>query len=243
MAPSLVTLICSVELEAGPVRRSLEATEPLTIGRKSAARGSLHGREVLLLPAGMGKTNAAQGLTALLETMPVAGVISFGVGGAYPGSGLGPGDLALATREVYGDEGVLAPGAWLSTREIGIPLLELSGDPVYNLLELDPVRVAWAEQALAAAGIRTRSGPFVTVSNCSGTLVRGAELASRFDAVCENMEGAACAHVCALYDVPCLEVRGISNAVEDRDLSRWRLRDAAEAAARAVDVLVTNWMD
>jgi futalosine hydrolase len=81
-------------------------------------------------------------------------------------------------------------------------------------------------------------GPFVTVSNCSGTAARGLELAARFGGLVEGMEGAALAHVATLYGVPWLELRAISNAVEDRDLSRWRLRDAAEAAQRAVRVVV-----
>jgi futalosine hydrolase len=47
------------------------------------------------------------------------------------------------------------------------------------------------------------------------------------------MEGAAAAHVCALYDLPFLELRGISNLVEDRDREKWRLAEAAEAAQAA----------
>jgi futalosine hydrolase len=55
------------------------------------------------------------------------------------------------------------------------------------------------------------------------------------------MEGAALAHVCALYGVPFLELRAVSNTVEDRDLSTWRIREAAEAAQRAVRALVASW--
>jgi futalosine hydrolase len=58
----------------------------------------------------------------------------------------------------------------------------------------------------------------------------GDALYERFGALCESMEGAAAAHVCALHDVPFLEVRGISNLVEDRNRSRWRIIEAADAA-------------
>jgi futalosine hydrolase len=170
-------------------------------------------------------------------------VIGFGVGGAYPGSGLRTGSVALATREVYGDEGVLAPGGWLSAREIGIPLAERPGERLYNAFELDAARVGAAARALEAAGLAPGCGPFVTVSNCSGTLARGEELAARFGALCESMEGAAYAHVSTLYDAPFLEVRGISNQVEDRDLSRWRLHEAAAAACAAARALVGAWDD
>ena len=237
----MLALLCTVDLEAQPLASALEGAHERLVGRKRALGGTLAGVPVVLLPAGMGKTNAAHGLTALLEGGEVEGVIGFGVGGAYPGSGLGVGGLALATSEIYGDEGVAAPNGWLSTRDIGIPLLERAGERVFNLFELDPGLVSRAGTALAAAGLAATAGPFVTVSACSGTAARGVELARRFDAVCESMEGAAYAHVAALYGVPFLEVRGISNLVEDRDLSGWRLRNAAVGAARAAEALVRAW--
>lgn len=237
----VLALICSVPLEAEPVRRAMRESRALEIGRKMGTAGRLAGAPVLLLAGGMGKANAAQALTAMLEGHEVRGVIGFGVGGAYPGSGLEVGALALAEREIYGDEGVAAPDGWISTEGIGIPLVEREGLRAYNELRADPPRVGAARRALEAEGLAVAVGPFVTVSCCSGTARRGAELAERFGgAVCETMEGAAYAHVAALYGVPFLEVRGISNLVEDRDLSRWRLAEAAETAARGVEALVKH---
>lgn len=86
-----------------------------------------------------------------------------------------------------------------------------------------------------------RCGLFATVSACSGTAVRGREMAKRTGALIESMEGAACAQVSRIYRVPFIEVRAISNLVEDRDLSRWRLQEAAEIAARAVGQIVACW--
>jgi futalosine hydrolase len=234
-------LIATVSLETEPVRRRLDDMRPLIIGRKAAWSGKLGGAPVILLAGGMGKTNAAQALTALLETRSVRGVIGFGVGGAYGGSGLDVGGIALATSEIYGDEGVEAPEGWLSTQAIGIPLLETPGGVRFNELVLDGERVDEAGRALAAAGLRFSSGPFVTVSACSGTRARGDVLRARFGALCESMEGAAGAHVAALYGVPFLEVRGISNLVEDRDLGRWKLHAAAEVAAEAVERITARW--
>lgn len=234
-------LIASVALETEPVRQRLHDMRPLTVGRKPAWTGMLAGTPVILLMGGMGKTNAAQALAALLETRPVRGVVGFGVGGAYPGSDLDVGGLALATAEIYGDDGVEAPEGWLSTEAIGIPLLETARGAGFNEVVLDEDRVRAAGRALASAGLEVTSGPFVTVSACSGTRARGDALRARFGAICESMEGAACAHVSALYEVPFVEVRGISNLVEDRDLSRWKLRDAAHAAAGAVERIVAAW--
>ena len=40
------------------------------------------------------------------------------------------------------------------------------------------------------------------------------------------------AHVSLLYDTPFLEVRGISNMVEDRDISKWDIPLSVEMAQR-----------
>lgn len=236
-----LALVCAVAFEAAVLRAALGNAVETEVGRRPATRGVLDGAPVVLLPAGMGKVNVAQAVTALLEREAVAGVIGFGIGGAYPGAGLAVGDVALASAAAYGDEGVDAPGGWISTEGIGIPLLQRGETRFFNEFPLDAARVERARAALADAGIAVRVGPFVTVSACSGTTARGEELARRFGALCEGMEGAALAHVCALYDVPCLELRAVSNAVEDRDLSRWRVRDAALAAQQAVRVVAAAW--
>src|SRR5690606_19729870 len=201
--PGDLVLIASVPLEVEPVLQRLHDMRRTTIGRKPAAEGTLAGRHVLLIEGGMGKVNAAQALTAALERGPTAGVVGFGVGGAYPGSGIEVGGVALASAEVYGDEGVEAPGSWLSSADIGIPLLHGENGPVYNEIPLSPERLEVASGALTDSGLAHAVGPFVTVSACSGTARRGEELRRRHAALVESMEGAAYAHVAALYAVPC----------------------------------------
>lgn len=236
-----LALVCAVALECERLREAFVLAEVIEVGRKRAWRGMLDGRAVILLPAGMGKVNAAQAATALLESRRVRGILNFGVAGAYPGSGLEVGDVALASACIYGDEGVEAPTGWMSTEGIGIPLLERRGVRTFNEFALDGARVQRARESLEAEGIRAAVGPFVTLSACSGTAARGEELTQRFGALCEGMEGAALAHVAALYDVPFVELRAVSNHVEDRDLSRWRLRDAAEAAQHAARIVAAGW--
>lgn len=216
----------------------MDSAEELRIGGRAVVRGALREREILLVTGGMGKTNAAQALTAILERHETPAVVGFGVGGAYPSSGLEVGDVALAASEIYADEGVDTPDGWIPTNSIGIPLARVATGELYNEFPVDAAQLAAAADALRAAGIHASTGPFATVSTCSGTAVRGAEIAARHAVVCETMEGAAYAHVAALYGLPFLEVRGISNLVEDRDLSTWRLAEAAEAAARALEIIV-----
>ena len=194
--------------------------------------GRIGQRSVVLAVTGIGKVNTAACCTYLLENYTPRLLVSTGCAGAFAGSGLAVGELALASSEVFGDEGVLTPAGWESLDHIGLPLVERGGRAFFNELPLSLTATARAMQLAAALSLPVRRGRFLTVSTCSGTAARGEELESRFHAICENMEGAAAAQVALLYGVECLEVRGVSNLVEDRDLSRWDIPLAVEQAQR-----------
>jgi len=228
-----IGIVAAVAAELAPLVRRLRDADEVRIGRRPAMEGAIDDQRVVLMACGMGKTNAAQALTALIERGGIRSVLNTGIAGAYPDGGLGVGEVAVAASESYGDEGVVAPSGWGGTDVIGIPLVVSDAGTWYNDLPMDARLVAAAADALEANGRQVRVGPFVTVSACSGTARGGAALAGRFAAICETMEGAAFAHVALHYAVPFLEVRGISNLVEDRDLSRWQLDRAIEAACEA----------
>jgi len=196
--------------------------------------GTVGGTSVILAVTGIGKVNAAAVAMALIDRFAPSLIVNTGCAGAYPGSGLAVGDLALATSEVLGDEGVQTPDGWETLEAIGIPSLVVDGTRYFNEFPLSRLAASRAEALAVSRGFHLRSGRFVTVSTCSGTAVRGAELRKRFGGLCENMEGAAVAQVALACGVDCLEVRGISNLVEDRDLSRWDIPAAVTNAQRFI---------
>lgn len=196
--------------------------------------GKVDNAWVVVAVTGIGKVNAASSITALIARYEPGLLINTGCAGAYGGSGLAVGDLALASAEIFGDEGVLTPAGWEPLDIIGIPVLECKGKRYFNEFPLSMLASEKAVRLGAALGLPIRRGRFVTVSTCSGTAARGEELASRFGAICENMEGAAAAQVALMYGADCLEVRGISNLVEDRALSRWDVRLAVENVQRFI---------
>jgi len=202
------------------------------VGHLQVSRGSLGGREIILSTTGIGKVNAASAATLLLERFTPELMINTGCGGAFPGCGLGVGDLAVADSDCFADEGVQAPGGWRGLDLIGIPVYEGRGERIFNWLPLGAGVAEGALQCARAHGFQAQLGPFLTVSTCSGTAARAKELLRRFPGICENMEGAAVAQVALIYGVPLLEVRGISNMVEDRDLARWDLARAVSEAQR-----------
>lgn len=213
--------------------RSIAAGRPLY-------KGPMHGKEVVYLISGMGKANAAHAATVLLERFLPDITILFGVGGAYPSAGLKIGDIAVAEKEIYGDEGVILKDGFHATEFIGIPLLKRGKRKYFNEFPLDAKLFLKAVKSFklvtryASRVTEVKSGAFVTVSTCTGTRKRAVELENRFGAICENMEGASVAHICALYGAPMIEIRGISNIVEDRDKEKWDIRLAADNCQRAV---------
>lgn len=241
----MIALIAAVPKETELLRRWLSPCEVRSCGRRDLFRGTMFGHAVALLHSGVGKANAAAAATSLLESSRFSLVLALGCGGAYPASGLAVGDLALASEEIYGDEGVLAPDGFLDMQALGFPLVQRNGLRLYNRFPLDSKLLDKVRPVLetfaAGAGRQLRCGPFVTISAGSGTDAAAQELATRTAGICENMEGAAVAQVCALHAIPFLSIRGISNPTGDRDLSRWDLTRGAEIAQQAVRALFTGW--
>jgi futalosine hydrolase len=190
---------------------------------------------------GIGAVNTAHALTGYFATHPKPSiVIQTGIAGAYVPAGIPVGSVLLADTEIYGDLGVLTVDGWQPMEAVGIPLIAArDGQPArFNYFPLDGTLVARASGI--GGSLIARTGPFLTLSIITGVQALGDELHERFGALCESMEGAAAAHLCALHDIPFLEVRGISNLVEDRDRSKWRIKEAADAAQAVALKLAEN---
>lgn len=211
-------------------------THTIHVGRHRCY-GRIFDQNIALLEAGVGAVNTAHALTSVLDSKPPVCVVQVGIGGAYPDSGLSVGDIAIATEEVYGDLGIVLPNRYAFADEIGIPIVP--GDtPRFNVMPVDDqlseAAAAAADRVAAETGCRAKAGRFLTLQQCTGCSTLAAELEQRFGAICENMEGAAAAHVCALYRIPFFEIRGISNIVEDRDTSKWDIPTASSRAQAAI---------
>jgi len=140
----------------------------------------------------------------------------------------------VASEEILADEGVVVTGGWEGLRYMKIAAVEQGGVRRYNTLPLSSHAVEKAMQLADYYDVFLMRGRFATVSTCSGTLQHGEELSQRWNAIIENMEGAAVAQICLRCGVDCLEIRGVSNMVEERDLKKWNIPLAVDAAQRFV---------
>ena len=239
----MIALLCSVSAEAELLLSKTTTIGILTLGSKSVIEGTLANQRVLLCVGGMGKVNAAHAATLMIEKFNPRALIVFGVGGAYPASGAMVGDIALASEEIAGDEGVVTLDGFKDTEYIGIPLVHSDRARLYNRFPVAASNLKHVLQVLSRAktNVRIHTGTFITLSTCTGTSLRAKELERLYHGLCENMEGAAAAQVAELHGVPWLEMRGISNIVEDRDLKKWHIPAAAAVAQMAVQQVLDGW--
>ncbi len=230
-----IALISPTSIESKELRREIHPQPRDEL--KIISEGELRGNSAVFTHSGVGKVNAAHSTTLILENYKIDLLILFGIGGAYLNSALKVGDLAVAESENYGEEGVLTKEGWKPMQTTGFPFLK-NDKEYYNTFLMDAEMAQLAVETSKNAGFNAQYGNFITVSQCSGTRESGELMRSRFNGICENMEGAAVAHICAIYGIPMIEIRGISNIIEDRDMKKWNIERAASNCDKAVIELV-----
>ena len=229
-----ILIMAAMPMETALLEHSLANTGRMKTIAFDYVEGSVGRLPVLICAGGIGKVNAAAATAALIERHHPRLVINTGCAGAYPGSGLSIGDLAVATNEFLGDEGVHTSHGWHDMAFMEMPSFVRRKRQFYNDIPLSRHAAEKAMQLADNYGVKLVRGRFVTVSTCSGTRQRGEELVRIFGGICENMEGAAVAQVCLRYGIDCLEIRGVSNHVDERDMKTWDIPRAVEAAQRFV---------
>ena len=245
-----ILLLAATAMESAALFGEVRDQRAIDVPGADVLTGSIDDVVVTAVRAGIGIANTAHALTVAIGEYRPDIVLQFGVGGAYLTSGLGIGDIALAEEEAYGDLGVMTPEGWKSSEAIGIPLVSsIRDDEVqqrcFNTFPLNIELVQRAKDGLATCiwngnppGVI--SGTFVTVQQCSGLAAVGTEVSARFDGICENMEGAAAAQLCLIYQIPFLEIRTISNLVEDRNVSEWNLPLAISRLGPSVRAIIQS---
>jgi futalosine hydrolase len=225
-----ILVVTAVDAERDAITAGRPAEELRLPGTRGAVRAAAGGHVLDVVPAGVGPAAAGAGTAAALAAP--AGydlVVSAGIGGGFaPVAGLG--DVVVATRVVAADLGADTGEGFVPVTDLGFGL---------GVFEAPPALVAAVADAVPAAGVRTVTGPVLTVSTVTGTAARARELTERHPgAAAEAMEGFGVATAAAAFDVPMIEIRAVSNAVGPRDRAAWRIGDALRALTAATGALL-----
>ncbi len=177
--------------------------------------------DIEILPCGIGPVESALYAARALALAPYAAVINAGIGGAFRGRAMVGEAVAIAvdTLADFGLEG-------------GVPLSVAGEEPPVDWAASDAALVGACE----AAGLRAANG--ITVHEVTTTAATAARLLERYDADVEAMEGFSVLRAASLAGVPAVEIRGVSNYVDDRCKSEWNFEAGARATAEALRALL-----
>ncbi len=168
-----------------------------------------------LIVTGVGIPSALASVLDAIRILRPARILNIGIAGAYPGSGLGIGDIVTADSEVYGDVG-----------------FELPETPHFRPISESPFGAFYQTPFALVPRPNAAVGRGCTVNACAGTDETGRMREKAFGATFETMEGAAIAHAGSLLGVPVSEVRAISNIAARRDMRPENIRRALDSLAR-----------
>ena len=165
----------------------------------------------LTLCTGVGPVEAAAATAAELAVRRPAVLLHVGIAGARRNAGLQPGTLVIGSSAVYHDLMALPP-EWAS-----------------RVVAANPVLLAAAKARLPDAVV----APIGTSARVGGTLN-----GEGTPCPAEAMEGFAVLRAAERAGVPAIEVRAISNAIEETDRSRWEFERAFAAITAVTPLLV-----
>lgn len=170
-------------------------------------RGQRHGLNVTLLQSGIGKVNAAVGTAVLLERFHPQAIINTGSAGGFA-TDMNIGDVVISSDVRHHDVDVTA---------FGYEMGQVPGMPA--AFEADSGLKNVAKGAIAALNeVSVQEGMIATGDSFMADPQRVEQLRHQFpDMLAVDMEAAAIAQSCHLFDVPFVVIRALSDIPGDTD--------------------------
>ena len=155
-----ILIIAAMPLETALLENALEQSARIKTAGFEFLEGKLGNLEIIVSAGGVGKINSAAATAVLIERHCPGLVINTGCAGAYVGSGLSIGNLAVASEEVLGDEGVIIEAGWKDLRYMELPALEHGGRKHFNSIPLSRHASEKAMQLADYCGVFLMRGTF-----------------------------------------------------------------------------------
>ena len=154
-----------------------------------------------ILISGVGMINACFGLTKYLQEKTPDIIINIGIAGAFKKEYV-LGDVLEVSQDCFSEMGVQNRDNFLNMSDIGFDVdTTFQYSPQTNLVQ--------------ARGI--------TVNTVHGKNEAIEEVVKRLNPDLESMEGAAFMMVCQKFNIRFIQIRSVSNYVEERNKEKWNL--------------------
>ena len=202
----MIGIIGAMEEEVAALKEAMTIEENVTFASMDFCRGTLCGKEVVVVRSGIGKVNAAICTQILVDKFGVDTLINTGIAGSLDAN-IDIGDMVISTDAVEHDMDA-----------------SIFGDPIGQVPRMDtfsfPADEELVEKAKTAneeanPDIHTFVGRIVSGDQFVSSKEVKDKLVANFEAKCTEMEGAAIAHAAYLNKVSCVIIRAISDKADN----------------------------
>ena len=196
----MIGIIVAMQEEAEYLHQQMADITTTRIAGNDFLQGKIHGHDIVLVQAGIGKVNAAVGTTLLIDHFKPRFVINTGsAGGLNPALEIG--DVVISLEVRHHDVDVTVFGY-----EHGqVPKLPAAFLPSQKLVEA-------AEHAALKMDMNVTKGLIVSGDSFMNDPVYIARIHEKFNNVyAVEMEAASVAQVCHLFDMPFVVIRALSD--------------------------------
>ncbi|MEE2954151.1 MAG: futalosine hydrolase [Bacteroidota bacterium] len=152
-----------------------------------------------ILITGVGMVNTTFMLTKALDANSYDLVINMGIAGSFCDL-INIGDVVEVNQDMFSEIGSESADKFLSPHEIN--------------LNIDA-------SFISAKQTKLRSVRAITVNTIHGNKLSIKDIKQRLNPEIESMEGAAFMMVCQKFKIKCVQLRGISNLIEERNKENW----------------------
>lgn len=216
-----ILIVAATRFEIKPF---IDALSPAESSPAPGFETRFGGNETDILVTGIGMVATAYHLGCQLTKMRYDLVVNAGIAGSF-NAGLVPGTLVNVVEDDIPEMGAEDGDGFLSVFDLGffkpdrlpftggklrMPSLDGIGQPIRDFIETLPQVTA------------------ITSNTIRGNRQSVERIRKMFPADIETMEGAAFFYACLTAGIPCLQLRSISNYVEERDTSKWETAKAVQ---------------
>ena len=221
-------IIGAMESEVNAIYAQMENKEIVEYNGIKFYKGSLYGKDVVVIQCGIGKVNAALCTQLLILKFGVDKVVNTGIAGAT-GTDLNIYDFVVSTETVYHD---------FDTQFFGYKLGQVPGLP--ETFKADEKLVESVVSAFNNSKLSSEHKIRTGLIASGDQFIAGGQkkkfIVSNFHPLCVEMEGCAVAHTCYKNNVPFVVVRCMSDCADDTVQVRY---DEAEASALSSTMLLS----
>lgn len=202
----VIGIIGAMEEEVAVLKTSMEVEEVVNYASMEFCKGTLCGKQVVIVRSGIGKVNAGICAQILADKFNVDKIIHTGIAGSLDAQ-IDIGDVVVSTDLVEHD---------MDATLFGDPLGQVPRMDTFSF-PADPVLIEKAVAANQEANpdIRTFTGRIVSGDQFVSSKEVKEKLVNVFQGRCTEMEGAAIAHAAYLNKVSCVIIRAISDKADN----------------------------